>query len=796
MTEKKPVVRVAVVGCAHGELDIIYDRVRNHRGDPIDLLICCGDFQATRNLSDLKCMAVPLKYAAMCSFYKYYSGEKQAPVLTLFIGGNHEASNHLQEFPYGGWVAPNIYFMGYAGVVQFKGLRIGGLSGIYKGHDYLTGHHEFPPYNESAKRSVYHVRNLEVFRLRQLSKAPDIMISHDWPRGVYHYGDVQQLLRFKPFFAQEIERNELGSRPAADILFELCPRYWFSAHLHCKFMSQVNHQTNTDSNEIKITQFLALDKCLPNRQFFQVMEIPSSGSSDSQDLTYDPEWLAVLKNTNHLLSVKRHINHMPGPGYDGRWNFTPTTEELEEIEKIFCNDFQIPQNFERTVPPYDEKEGVNLYNVRPPRILFNPQTVCFCEKLGMTDPLQVIASSSPSKQFRRPGLSSSFVNEEELNITQTESSDLSGNVSMNPDEIALDDDSDEEPVTSSDVAHSTPVAKSANQTLEIQYKSPLSYDELPKLKTNESSIGSSDPVVTSSNTDDNKDSCSSSFFLDVSGDSSTAVPTKRPMEPRSGGAKKFVRRNAAMYENSEDFLEAAAAAGLSEDMVSKAKQSRSEKKARKIMSKLGLKQEESEEEEEVDETGVEEKDIDLVMSQANVSRGKAVRALKNNNNDIVNAIMAAHRAARADVVGAIEVHGAPTSHTMEHRVAYASAQGRAGSIRKQPGELLALENTACARAPYPLSHGDMEILQRSSLFRRGFALLESGCVTKKNEVNILVKNLADVVLGGLTYWAFGYGLQYGTGPWTNPFFAVGSFFLDSDDEDTMGITFATFIFQV
>ncbi|KAK6622377.1 hypothetical protein RUM44_002188 [Polyplax serrata] len=147
--------------------------------------------------------------------------------------------------------------------------------------------------------------------------------------------------------------------------------------------------------------------------------------------------------------------------------------------------------------------------------------------------------------------------------------------------------------------------------------------------------------------------------------------------------------------------------------VSKAKQSRGEKKARKIMSKLGLKpvqgvsrvtirksknilfvinkpdvyknpasdtyivfgeakiedlsqqaqvaaaekfkapqpttsgdsntvvapiQEESEEE-DIDETGIEEKDIDLVMSQAMVSRGKAVKALKNNQNDIVNAIM-------------------------------------------------------------------------------------------------------------------------------------------------------------
>jgi len=158
---------------------------------------------------------------------------------------------------------------------------------------------------------------------------------------------------------------------------------------------------------------------------------------------------------------------------------------------------------------------------------------------------------------------------------------------------------------------------------------------------------------------------------------------------------------------------------LSEDInVLKSKQSRGEKKARKIMSKLGLKQvagvsrvtirkaknilfvinkpdvyknpasdtyivfgeakiedlsqqaqmkaaeqfkaaeasapneiggsgttghaaipEEDDEDEEVDETGVEAKDIELVMSQANVSRGKAVKALKNNENDIVNAIM-------------------------------------------------------------------------------------------------------------------------------------------------------------
>ena len=56
----------------------------------------------------------------------------------------------------------------------------------------------------------------------------------------------------------------------------------------------------------------------------------------------------------------------------------------------------------------------------------------------------------------------------------------------------------------------------------------------------------------------------------------------------------------------------------------------------------GKKEEVEEEEddgEEVDEEGLEGKDIELVMTQAGVSRAKAVKALKNNNSDIVNSIM-------------------------------------------------------------------------------------------------------------------------------------------------------------
>lgn len=66
-------MRIAVEGCAHGELEIIYDtiaKLEEADGKKIDLLICCGDFQSTRNLNDLQCMAVPDKFKSICTFYK------------------------------------------------------------------------------------------------------------------------------------------------------------------------------------------------------------------------------------------------------------------------------------------------------------------------------------------------------------------------------------------------------------------------------------------------------------------------------------------------------------------------------------------------------------------------------------------------------------------------------------------------------------------------------------------------------------------------------------------------------
>jgi lariat debranching enzyme len=59
-----PSLQIAVEGCCHGELDNIYKTLadaESANGFKVDLLICCGDFQAVRNMEDLQTMSCPAK---------------------------------------------------------------------------------------------------------------------------------------------------------------------------------------------------------------------------------------------------------------------------------------------------------------------------------------------------------------------------------------------------------------------------------------------------------------------------------------------------------------------------------------------------------------------------------------------------------------------------------------------------------------------------------------------------------------------------------------------------------------
>lgn len=76
-------------------------------------------------------------------------------------------------------------------------------------------------------------------------------------------------------------------------------------------------------------------------------------------------------------------------------------------------------------------------------------------------------------------------------------------------------------------------------------------------------------------------------------------------------------------------------------------------------------------------------------------------------------------------------------------------------------------------------------------------MLESGCVSLKNEVNIMMKNVVDIVLGGLTYWIFGFGFSFGMYEPNNPLIGIGGLFIDPPvDDEYMGSICAAFLFQL
>ncbi|MCJ1391778.1 hypothetical protein MMC18_004643 [Xylographa bjoerkii] len=517
-------VRIAVEGCGHGTLHAIYASIAKsceiNGWDGVDLLIIGGDFQAVRNSYDLNCMSVPMKFREIGDFHEYYSGQRRAPYLTIFVGGNHEASNHLFELYYGGWVAPNIYYLGAANIIRFGPLRIAGLSGIWKGYNYNKPHHERLPYNQDDVKSVYHVREYDVRKLLQVKTQVDIGISHDWPRGIEWMGNWKALFAKKDLFEADARAGTLGSSAAKYVMDRLRPPHWFAAHLHCKFSALVNHklvghhdsvtpeheaqqttslngkngtngialetvttplvgqlpsvQLNTDEIDLdmdlddegqsadmslrndplesrnqpskalhqddqfvtedlraqlpasfarpaqalptatvpvpggitnRTTRFLALDKCLPHRKFLQILEIDpvdiatSTESSEAYTLAYDKEWLAITRVFATELVVGDASSPIPQNRGEAYYRSLIEKEEIWVEENLMQHGkMAVPNNFEVTAPTFDVNVGIGTRE--QPKEYTNPQTVQFCNMLGIPNPFHL---SEEERERKRRG---------------------------------------------------------------------------------------------------------------------------------------------------------------------------------------------------------------------------------------------------------------------------------------------------------------------------------------------------------------------------------------------------------
>lgn len=430
-------MKVAVFGCLHGQLNDMFEAVKEYETQNkliVDLIIVCGDCQTIRHQDDLRCLAVPNKFKQLGDFHEYYSGKKKVPRLTIFVGGNHEASNYLMTLPYGGWVCDNFYYLGFAGVVKYKGLRIGGVSGIYNFRNCNRGRFERLPLDDQSMRSIYHTRRLDVFRLSLLSKnineqnQLDVFLSHDWPARVYEHGNLQQLLRFKPHFKADVNsRYGLGSPMTQPLISRLKPRHWFAAHLHCKFQAKVEH----DKTKNWTTDFLSLNKIEQGRHYVEFMDL--SGASikastkqnerktnghhesldnnvesgiDAEDvpetdneLYYDEEWLTVLRKTVRL--EYKSYNNVPCPNADdvAADEYYPSESDIRDTKKMLeqSGGLQIKRNFCMAEPVIYNREDGSSASIDRNRTKYfpNPQHVDLCTRLGIED---LVAQCQPQHQ--------------------------------------------------------------------------------------------------------------------------------------------------------------------------------------------------------------------------------------------------------------------------------------------------------------------------------------------------------------------------------------------------------------
>ena len=77
------------------------------------------------------------------------------------------------------------------------------------------------------------------------------------------------------------------------------------------------------------------------------------------------------------------------------------------------------------------------------------------------------------------------------------------------------------------------------------------------------------------------------------------------------------------------------------------------------------------------------------------------------------------------------------------------------------------------------------------LMQAGFAMVETGFTRAKNAGNIMMKNLMDFCMGGLAFWAIGFGLMFGI---SNGFTGWSDFFVNFDNTTAAGQWGYTFWF--
>ncbi len=249
---------IAAVGDVHGQhhaMVALVERVSAAAGVRPDIVLQVGDFEPHRCLDDLSSMAAPAKYRKLGDFPDFHAGTARFPWPVVFIGGNHEPYGYLDQVEAGTELSPGCRYLGRAGVLEHRGLRIAGLSGIYRDDCWLGGR---PPIEEilrtKKKRYVGYTR-ADVDRLLDLCSdaPPHVLLLHEWPRLALGEGERVPLWEFLARMGDTAGHGEdgdelpdlrridavVGAEVALELVQLLEPQLVCCGHVHAPLRSAI-----------------------------------------------------------------------------------------------------------------------------------------------------------------------------------------------------------------------------------------------------------------------------------------------------------------------------------------------------------------------------------------------------------------------------------------------------------------------------------------------------------------------------------------------------------------------------
>ncbi|GIQ84341.1 hypothetical protein KIPB_005815 [Kipferlia bialata] len=361
----------------------------------------------------------------MNSFQGLLNGTLVMPVPVIYVGGNHEASLYLEELPYGGYIAHNVYYMGRVGAVDFvlgdRHLRVAGISGIYDASS-AKEERDYNPtqFDQGSIESCFHHRRAEVDPLRHtLSRQPQLkttVLTHDWPTIVTTPNE-----HFVYIPKHEKCAGEQGSPLSTGLLTDITSgaipvigeAHWWAAHMHYFAEATVpagvcvsEGQVELDSDRGKGREFGATSESLGSPVVFTglAMDVvlepaPQPGNeagdmtcggdeSETEGVNRDQGYTFLTLDDTELresfarLTEQGHSDiDNQGTADTGRLYFVPCSNDSAEN--------QAPLAY--PVPDYRVDPDRDPCVFRP-----NPQTLELCDLTGLPNPYTYLVDGPPT----------------------------------------------------------------------------------------------------------------------------------------------------------------------------------------------------------------------------------------------------------------------------------------------------------------------------------------------------------------------------------------------------------------